>query len=55
MPQIFAFTAGNPEAWQLLVDSIENQIDEQKVFGSFASGHREDLECIRAEGNGFYA
>jgi hypothetical protein len=54
MPQILVFTAGNPEAWQLLVDSIENQIDEQKVFGSFASAHREDLERIRAEGNGFY-
>jgi len=31
MPQIFTFTAGNPEARQHLVDSIENQIDEQKV------------------------
>ncbi len=55
MPKIFIFTAGNPEAQQHLVDSIENPIDEETVFGSFASVHREELERIREEGNGFYA
>jgi hypothetical protein len=55
MPQIFIFTAGRDEARQHLVDSIENHIEEQKVFGSFASAHREALEHIREQGNGFYA
>ena len=57
MTQIFVFTAGNPEARQHLVDSIENPIDDEdrKVFGSFSSGHREELERIQEEGNGFYA
>jgi putative restriction endonuclease len=55
MTQIFVFTAGNPEAQRHLVDSIENPIDEETVFGSFASAHREELERIREEGNGYYA
>jgi hypothetical protein len=55
MPKIFIFTAGRPEAQQHLVDSIENPIDEETVFGSFASAHREELERTREEGNGFYA
>ena len=55
MTQIFIFTAGNPEARQHLADSIENPIDEKKVFGCFSSAHREELERIRLEGNGFYA
>jgi len=55
MPKIFVFTAGKPEAQQHLVDSIENRIDEEKVFGSFAPTYREQLEVIRKEGNGFYA
>ncbi len=55
MTQIFVFTAGNPEARQHLVNSIENPIDEETVFGSFASAHREELERIREVGNGFYA
>jgi 5-methylcytosine-specific restriction endonuclease McrA len=55
MPKIFVFTAGNPVAQQHLEDSIENPIAEAKVFGSFASTHREELERIREEGNGFYA
>ena len=37
------------------MDSIENSIDEETVFGSFASAHREELERFREEGNGFYA
>ena len=41
MSQIFVFTAGNPDARQHLVDSIENPIDEETVFGSFASAQRE--------------
>jgi hypothetical protein len=55
MPQIFIFTAGRREAQQHLVDSIENPIDEETVFGSFSSVHREELERIREESNGFYA
>ena len=54
MPQIFVFTAGNPEARQHLVDSIENPVDEEKVFRSFASADRDELERIREVGNGFY-
>ena len=50
MPQIFIFTAGRPEAQQHLVDSIENPIDEETVFSSFASAEREALERIREEG-----
>jgi len=49
MTQIFVFTAGNPEARQHLVDSIENPVDEELVLGSFASAHREELERIREE------
>jgi hypothetical protein len=52
---VFIFTAGNPEARQRLVGSTENQIGEKKVVRGFASSHREELERIRAEGNGFYA
>jgi hypothetical protein len=55
MTQIFVFTAGNFEARQHLVDSIENPIEEKTVFGTFASAHREELERIKQEGNGFYA
>jgi hypothetical protein len=55
MPQIFIFTAGRSEARQHLVDSIENPIDEETVFGTFASTDREELERIRDEGKGFYA
>src|SRR5215203_1423621 len=55
MPQIFIFTAGKPEAQQHLVDSIKNPIDEETVFGSFASAHQEELKRIREESNGFYA
>ncbi len=33
MTQIFVFTAGREEARRHLVDSIENKIDEEKVFG----------------------
>jgi hypothetical protein len=51
--QIFVFTAGNPEARQHLEDSIENPIDDDTVFSSFASADREELEHIREEGNGF--
>jgi hypothetical protein len=46
MTQIFVFTAGNSEARQHLVDSIENPVDENLVFGSFASAYREELERI---------
>ncbi len=55
MTQIFVFTAGNPEARQHLADSIENKIDQRKVFGSFASSRKEELESIQEEGRGFYA
>jgi hypothetical protein len=52
MPQMFVFTAGNPEARQHLVESIENQVDEQKVFGGFAAALREELEHIRVPCSG---
>jgi putative restriction endonuclease len=55
MPQIFVFTAGNQEAQRHLARSVENSIDDEEVFQSFASAYREDLERIRGEGNGFYA
>lgn len=55
MPQIFVFTAGNPEARQHLVDSIQNPVDDAIVFGNFDEPHHEELERIRDEGGGFYA
>jgi hypothetical protein len=55
MTQIFVFTASNSEARQHLVVSIENPVDENLVFGCFASAYREELERIREEGNVFYA
>ena len=55
MPQIFVFTAGNPEARQHLVDSIENPVDDEVVFDSFDHEHHEELERIKEEGGGFYA
>jgi hypothetical protein len=55
MPQIFVFTAGNPEARQHLVDSIENPVDDATVFGNFDESHHEELERIKDQGNGFYA
>lgn len=55
MPQIFVFTAGNPEARQHLVDSIENPVGDEKVFDNFGETHYEELERIRDEAGGFYA
>lgn len=55
MTQIFVFTAGNFEARQHLVDSIENSVGEKTVFETFASAHRQELERIQQEGDGFYA
>ena len=55
MPQIFVFTAGNREAQRHVADTIENQIDEEIVFNNFPPAHREDLESIQEQGNGFYA
>src|SRR5829696_5503689 len=55
MPQIFVFTAGNPEARQHLADSIQNPVDDAVVFGNFDEAHHEELERIRGEGRGFYA
>ena len=55
MPQIFVFTAGNPEARQHLVDSIQNPIDEAKVYDNFDQPHHEELQRIKDEGSGFYA
>ena len=34
MPQIFIFTAGQPEAQHHLMDSIVKPIDEEMVLGS---------------------
>ena len=55
MPQIFVFTAGNPEARQHLLDSIQNPIEYETVFDGFAEPHHDELERIHEEGNGFYA
>jgi hypothetical protein len=55
MPQIFVFTAGNPEARQHLVDSIQNPVDDGVVFGNFDESHQEELQRIRNEVGGFYA
>jgi hypothetical protein len=55
MTQVFVFTAGNPEARQHLVDSIQNPVDDAVVFGNFDEHHHEQLGRIRDEGNGFYA
>jgi hypothetical protein len=54
-PRIFVFTARKPKAQRNLVISIENPLDEETVFGSFAPAYHEELERIRNEGNGFYA
>ncbi len=55
MPQIFVFTAGNPEARQHLSDSIHDPIDDAVVFGNFDESHHEELGRIKDEGKGFYA
>jgi len=57
MTQIFAFVVGKDDkhAQRNLSNTIENTIDEQTVFGSFASARRDELERVREEGNGFYA
>jgi hypothetical protein len=55
MLQIFVFTAGNAEARQHLVDSVENPIDTSVVLDTFTESHHEELERIRTEGRGFYA
>ena len=55
MRQIFVFTAGNPEARQHLVDSIQNAVDDEKVFDNFDDQHHEELEGIREEAGHFYA
>jgi 5-methylcytosine-specific restriction endonuclease McrA len=55
MPQIFVFTAGNPEARRHLADSIWNPVDDAVVFGNFGEPHHEELERIKDEGKGFYA
>ena len=44
MPHIFVFTAGNPEARQHLVDSIQNSVDDEKVFDNFDEAYHEDLQ-----------
>jgi hypothetical protein len=41
MPQIFVFTAGNSEARQHLVDSIENPIDKNVVLDTFTEPYHE--------------
>jgi len=55
MPQIFVFTAGNPEAREHLSASIENPVDDSVVFDDFDEPHHEELKRIRDEGRGFYA
>lgn len=55
MTQIFVFTAGHQEARDHLEDSIERPVDPETVFDTFPDSHREALESIREQGNGFYA
>jgi hypothetical protein len=55
MRQIFVFTAGNPEARQHMVDSIENPIDDAVVSDNFDEAHHEELERVMEEAGGFYA
>lgn len=55
MPQIFIFTAANAKAQENLGKSIENPVEDEKVFDNFDQPHHEELERIRDEGNGFYA
>lgn len=55
MPQIFVFTAANAKAQENLGKSIENPLEDEKVFDNFDELHHEELERIRDEGNGFYA
>jgi hypothetical protein len=55
MPQIFVFTAGNPEAQRHVADTIERPIYEETVLNSFPPAYRQELESIQEEGNGFYA
>jgi hypothetical protein len=55
MTQIFVFVAGNPDAQRHLAATIESTIDEDMVFDSFPAAHREELEGILEEGNGFRA
>ena len=56
--QTFVFPASNPAAQQNLDKSIENPIDDEKVFESFEEADedlRHTLERIREDGDGFYA
>ena len=55
MPQMFVFTAGNSEARQHLIASIQHPIDDARVFDNFEESHHEELERIKDEGKGFYA
>jgi hypothetical protein len=55
MRQIFVFTAGNPEARQHLADSIQNHIEDEKLFAHFDEQHHAELHRIRDEAGGFYA
>jgi hypothetical protein len=55
MQQIFVFTAGNPEARQHLAHSIQNPVDDGKVFDNFGEPHHEELRRIKVEWRGFYA
>ena len=41
------------KARQHLSDSIQNPIDDEKVFDNFDEHHHEELKRIRHEGRGF--
>src|SRR5215217_783509 len=55
MLRIFVFTAGTPDARQHLADSIQNCIEKETVFDSFAEPLHEELMRISEDGRGFYA
>ena len=55
MRQIFVFTAANAKAQENIGKSIENPVEDDKVFENFDYHHHEELERIRNEAGRFYA
>jgi hypothetical protein len=55
MRQIFVFTAANAKAQESIGKSIENPVEDDKVFENFDYHHHEELERIRNEAGRFYA
>src|SRR5947208_5587468 len=55
MPNLFVFTAGNPEAQEHLEQSIKNPVPSEKVLSSFHAEDHARLGEIQAKASGFYA